>query len=97
MTTLPLVVCEWADAWCDPTEPISLSEVHVQHKPKMIVTIGYLLLDNEVGVSIANEYYKDEDVYRGRTFILRSMVRSVTPYKLTKPRVRKPAKEIEPV
>lgn len=86
MVNLPLVVIEWDDAWIDATEPISLSEVHVQHRPKVIVTLGYLLLSDSIGVSVAAEYYKDEDVYRGRTFIPRAMVRSVKPYKLTKPR-----------
>lgn len=88
---LDLVVVTWDDAWCDATEPISLSEAHVQHKPKVIVTLGYKLLDNEIGISVAAEYYQDENVYRGRTFIPRAMVKSVKPYKLTKPR-KKPAK-----
>lgn len=89
MTALPLVVVEWDDAWIDGNEPITLSEVHVQHKPKVIVTLGYLLLSNAEGISVAAEYYKDEDVYRGRTFIPRALVKSCKPYKLTKPRRKK--------
>lgn len=81
---------EWDDAWIDGTEPIALAEVHVQHKPKVIVTLGYLLLSDDKGISLAGEYYKDEDVYRGRTFIPRLMVKTVKPYKLTTPRREKP-------
>lgn len=95
MTKLPLVVVEWDDAWIDGTEPITLTEAHVQHKPKVIVTLGYLLLDNAIGISVAAEYYKDEDVYRGRTFIPRAMVKSVKPYKLTTPRKERPKKDTQ--
>lgn len=87
-TRLPLVVLEWDDAWVDGAEPVNLSEVHVQHKPKVIITLGYVLLDNDIGISLASEYYKDEDVYRGRTFVPRLMVKSVKPYQLTSPRKR---------
>lgn len=96
MTTLPLVVVEWDDAWIDANEPISLSEVHVQHKPKVIVTLGYLLLQDAKGISLAAEYYKDEDVYRGRTFIPAAMVKTVKPYKLTKPRKAKDTPVVTP-
>jgi hypothetical protein len=89
MTELPLVVVEWDDAWIDGNEPVALNEVGIEHKPLVICTMGRLLKDDETGVSLANEYYKDKDIYRGRTFIPRAMVRSVTRYKLSKPRPKK--------
>lgn len=89
MTKLPLVVVEWADAWIDGSDPVNLADVKASHKPKIIVTLGYMLLQDEVGISLANEYYQDEDVYRGRTFIPAQMLRSVKEHKLTKTRRKK--------
>lgn len=79
---LPLVVVAWDDAWTDENS-VTLDNVRASHKPIRVHTIGWLLLDDDVGVSIANEYY--DSTYRGRTFILRSMVRSVEPFVLNKP------------
>lgn len=91
MSKLPLVVVEWDDAWADSTEPVMLNEVGAEHKPMPIVTIGWLLRDDDAGVSIAPEYYKHADTYRGRTFIPRGMVRTVTTFRLTKPKRAKDA------
>jgi hypothetical protein len=87
MTTLPLVVVEWDDAWQTET-PATLRDF--VHKPERITTIGWLMKDDEVGVQLANEFY--DDTYRGRTFIPRAMVVKVTPYALTKPRAKRPVK-----
>lgn len=102
MTKLPLVVVEWADAWVDGSDPVNPADVKASHKPKIIVTLGYLLLRDDVGVSLANEYYHDEDVYRGRTFVPAAMLLSVKEHKLTtprKPKVRreKPSVSVVPV
>lgn len=86
MTKLPLVVVEWNDAWIDGADPVTLADVAASHKPKVIVTLGYVLRDDDIGLSLANEYYEDESTYRGRTFIPRSMVKKVTTYKLSRPR-----------
>lgn len=82
--TLPLVVVEWDDAWVDGSDPVNLADAASSHKPKTIVTLGWVLKDDERGISLANEHYADEDTYRGRTFIPRAMVRSTTPFKLAK-------------
>lgn len=79
----------WNDAWVDANDPVNLADVAASHKPKVIKTIGYVLQDDEVGISIANEHYGDEDVYRGRTFVPRAMVVTLTLQKITKPRPRK--------
>jgi hypothetical protein len=86
MTKLPLVLVTWNDAWIDANDPVNLADVAASHKPKVIKTLGYVLLQNETGISLANEYYADEDVYRGRTFVFGPMIISVEPYKLTKQR-----------
>ena len=91
---LPLVIVTWHDAWTNELG-VTVEDVRASHKPMVVRTIGWLLLDDEVGVSLANEHFDDES-YRGRTFILRSMVVDVQPFTLTKPRKRKgPAVEID--
>lgn len=87
--TLPLVVVEWNDAWVDGTDPVSPADVAATHKPKVVITMGWVLKDDEQGISLANEHYAGEDTYRGRTFIPRVMVKNVTPFKLAKIREKK--------
>ena len=86
LPTLPLVIVVWDDAWTDE-QSVTIEDVRASHKPVVVTTIGWLLLDDEVGVSIANEFYGG--TYRGRTFILRSMVKSVTPFKLARARAER--------
>lgn len=90
-----LVSVDWKDAWVDGNEPILLKEAHLKHKPLVVTTLGWLLLHNEDGVSLANEKYVDDsglDTFRGRTYIPREMVLKVTPFK----KVRKPRRKSEP-
>ena len=70
----------WDDAWVDGDSPVDPLEVRISHKPQVIKTIGYILLQDEVGISIANEHYDTEGVtfYRGRTFIPAGMVKKVS-------------------
>lgn len=83
----PIVKVIWHDAWADATEPININEVHMKHQPMIMTTLGWLLIDNEGGISIANEQYIDDagmETYRGRTFIPRAMVNQVIPFKKPK-------------
>lgn len=92
---LPLVEVVWKDAWVRAEESITLADVKASHKPAIVHTLGWLLLDDEEGVSLANEYF--EDAYRGRTFIYRPMIISVTPFSLTKVRTKRAKKPAYPV
>jgi hypothetical protein len=83
-TDRPLVIVEWDDHKGDDGTPLSLEDVESFHKPKVITTIGWLLKEDESGVTIANEYF--DQTYRGTTFVDKRMLRSLTPYKLSKPR-----------
>ena len=80
---IPLVIVEWLDAWTNELG-VTIEDVGASHKPMRVQTIGWLLKDDEIGVQLANEFY--DDSYRGRTFIPRAMVRSVTHHVLAKPR-----------
>lgn len=95
----------WLDAWVDDDNFATVHGLSLTHKPLVVKTRGWLLVDDTVGVSVANEESTTEDdgkVYRGRTFIPRAMIQSVTPYKLAgirpkKPRKPRPKPEAAPV
>ena len=85
MSDLPLVVVTWNDACVDGTDPVNVADAAATHHPKVIVTLGWVLKQDDAGISIANEHYADEGTYRGRTFIPKAMVKSITRVTLTKP------------
>jgi|SRR5882672_8946356 len=93
---VPLVECVWNDAWEDEANFTSIHGAQLTHKAMIVQTIGWLIIDNEVGVRIANERSADEggDVYRGITFVPRAMVKSVTPFTLTRQRKPKSKPEV---
>lgn len=88
MTQLVLVV--WNDAWADTDNFASLHGIQQSHHPLPVQTLGWLLADDSVGISLANERSSDsgQDTYRGRTFIPRAMVQSVTPFTMSKRKVK---------
>lgn len=81
-----LVVVEWNDAWTSE-EAVSDDMAVMVHKPELVTTIGWVLVDNDEGLQLSNEFYGT--TYRGRTLIPRAMIKSVTPFKLSKPRQSK--------
>ena len=80
---LQLALILWDDAWSDQ-EPVTEYAAGVAHAPEQINTLGWILRDDEIGITVVNEFYGDK--YRGRTFIPRGMVRTVTRYTLQRPR-----------
>lgn len=87
----PYVIIVWDDAWGDATAVVTLKDVEAKHRPTVMQTIGWLLKEDEKGISLANERCLDlgDEGYRGQTFIPRSLVRSVTPFKVSIPRKKK--------
>lgn len=87
-TQKPLVLVLWNDAWVDDDNFSTAHGIATTHGPMPVQTLGWLVHDDELGVSVANEQSTQDghDVFRGRTFVPRAMIQSVTPYKLTKPR-----------
>jgi hypothetical protein len=81
--TPTLVVVEWWDAWADVDGFATIHGVHQTHRPMLIQTIGWLLQDDDTGVSLANEQSTEDgqQTWRGRTFVPRGMVQSVSPFK----------------
>ena len=85
-----LVSCRWWDAWADGSDIATVNDAHEKHKATLMETFGWLVVDNEAGVSIFNERCLDkgDESFRSRTFIPRAMIVSVLP--ILKP--RKPRK-----
>ena len=82
----------WDDAQSTATESVSLKDIDHHHRSAVMQTVGWLLKEDEKGVSVANERCLDEgdETYRGHTFIPSSLVRSVTP--VIKPKVSRKKK-----
>lgn len=90
------VICIWDDAWAESTDAVFQNDAHEKHMPTVMDTRGWLVYEDEKGVSIFNERCLDkgENYYRSRTFIPRTLIRSITEVKLTPPRrKRAPARE----
>ena len=66
----------WNDAQGSATTVISKSSIDEKHKPIVMETMGWVLRDDEQGISICNERYTEEGElsYRGHTFIPRSLI-----------------------
>lgn len=88
----PFAICRWMDAWGDETGEATVANAHETHKATPMETAGWVLKDDQDGVSIFCERCteKSEYVYRGRTFVPRGMVVELVKYKLTRPRLPKP-------
>lgn len=80
------VIVEWDDAWQDQDNFATAHGIATTHGPMPVRTRGLLIQDDDVGVSVANEDSVQDGmpVFRGRTFIPRAMIRSVTEYKLAR-------------
>lgn len=87
MPKVPFVIVVWEDADCGE-EAVDKHTVISYHRPTIVHTIGWVLMDDDAGITLVTEFYSE--TFRGRTFILRKNIISVTPIKLTKPRVKKP-------
>ena len=86
----PFAVVQWLDAWADAHDSASASDVGLKHKSVAMRTAGWLLADNEAGVSLFSEFCSEDETYRSRTFIPRAMIVSVAVVRLVKPRTPKP-------
>lgn len=81
-----IVIVVWDDAHGSAHREVT--EDDMPHRPLVMQTIGWLLRQDELGISIANEYCSDAEsaCYRGHTFVPIGLIRSVTPFTLSTPR-----------
>lgn len=84
----PFVIVTWEDAKAD-FDTVTMLDAHLTHEPAIMLTAGWLLIENAKGVSVACERCPEDDTYRARTFIPAGCNPKVVPYKLTRARPRK--------
>ena len=89
---IPFVQVVWEDAWGTPVEDLSIKEVPDKHVACVKTTRGWLLLENEKGLSLSSERYceEGEDRYVGRSFIPTKMIVSITPLRVSEQKKKKP-------
>lgn len=84
----------WIDAYADkPTKAFTVEEVtHADSDNLPVITRGWLLREDAKGVSLAPEAYFNTDDqkwnYRGKTFILKSMIVTMSNFPPIRPRRR---------
>ena len=83
---LPLALVVWEDANTGGDDAVSLDNVDAFHEPTIVHTLGWVLKQNEKGISLVTEFY--DSTFRGRTFIPGKNVLDVIPYNLTKKKAR---------
>lgn len=84
-----LVLVNWTDANTGSEDVVTKDNIDSLHKPTIVHTLGWAMKEDDVGITVCTEYY--DEAFRGRTFIPRICINSVTDHRLTKPpKPRKP-------
>lgn len=78
----PLAEVEWLDAHQQQDE-LTVDNILEEHKPAVIHTQGYIIINDEVGVWVASEWLpgnkaQPKDTYRQHTFIPKGMLKKIT-------------------
>lgn len=94
-----LAVIVWDDAWSAGIEVLTIKEIEEKHKPSVMQSLGWVIKTDAAGVWISSERCMDkgDECYRGHTFIPRSLIKSVTPFKLAPTTKRKPREKVAPI
>lgn len=69
----------WDDPQGSATTVINTSTIASKHKPVLMETTGWIIRDDDAGISICNERYMEDGEwqFRGHTFIVRALIRKV--------------------
>ena len=90
-----LVCVHWLDA--DASSPSeAFYENEIKHRTTPMETYGLLMRQDDDGITLMTEFYQEDDgksVYRGRTFIPASLIKSIEV--LAKPFVSKKKLKID--
>lgn len=70
----PVAVVLWGDAH-ENTEP--MDEEDIEHAPKIQATVGWLIRQDETGITLATEYGEEDGELRTVNFIPAGMAVSV--------------------
>lgn len=61
----------WGDAHSRSEEQ---TDTNIKHEPEVVHTYGWILRSNEVGVTVAAEWFPGDNLWRDTTFVPRAMV-----------------------
>lgn len=86
MHSYPLALVTWSDANTGSEDVVDSENLSLFHKPTVVKTLGWVLLDDTDGITLVNEYY--DSYFRGRTFIPRAMIIEVNHFNLSKKRAK---------
>lgn len=77
-----VAIVVWDDAHGSATKDVT--EAELPHAPVTMTTLGWVLRDDDKGISIACERFAEDgvDYYRGHTFVPRSLICSCTKFNL---------------
>lgn len=85
----PLVAVRWLDAHCrNQGVEYTEKEIDDYHRGEEVLTLGLMVRDNPIGVSLYTEETGPEEI-RGLSFIPRAMIIEVIPLKVSKARAKK--------
>lgn len=76
MTLPEVVVVEWDDAHGSTVDEVNESSLASMHAAAVMRTIGWLVLLDDEGASIANELQPD-GTYRGHSFVPLGIIRAI--------------------
>lgn len=98
ITDKPIVIVRWDDAQASSTKVITENDP-TYHQPVVMETLGWLLKDDEKGISVVTEVFFEDGLfnYRGHTFVPRSLVLSSEILKVpTPPKQKRSRKRANP-
>lgn len=97
----PLVRVSWLDAHSGANYLTEYSADDIPHGPAHAYTVGYMIRNDEKGITVMGEFFPDDAQFRGRTFIPAGMVLGVDKLRIaSKPKPRAnaaPSASVEPI
>lgn len=79
----------WEDANGNATSEYTDADMPGLHKAAVYHSWGWVVISDERGVSLVNEWCPKDESYRSRMFIPRGMIREEVALSVTSPRKRK--------
>lgn len=93
----PFIAIEWHDSSSpDATAIFDAKNLSDAHGEMPVITCGWLLKEDEQGVTLASEWFAGTTEFRGLTCILKANIVHRAELRAVKPRVRKAVADVTP-
>lgn len=76
----------WEDANGNATSEYAEDDMPGQHRPAVYHSWGWVVISNERGVTLVNEWCPKDESYRSRMFLPRGMILEETVLNVSRPR-----------